>query len=217
MNILDLLFPPRCVLCGRGIDHGLICSDCVQALHRDESMPIRLSVPGFDDAYAAVRYHGRVRGALVRCKYGHGIAIVRWGGGMTAACLLQCQSAWKVDLVTYVPTTLAHWWKRGFNLSKQLARYTACRCALPYCRTLRRAWFGASQLKQKGRVARMENAQRTYSPGNRMNLAGHRVVLIDDVMTTGATAMVCAAALRQMGAQAVYLVCLATTGTGGKK
>lgn len=217
-RLMDLIFPPRCVLCGHGLrGTSRLCPDCAAELRQCGRAQGARPVAGCADTDAALLYRGKVRRALIACKFQDKPALGAWGGGLVAACLLRHRPAWQPDLVTFVPTTLGHWWKRGFNLSHLLAREAARRCGLPCVRTLRRRWFARSQLSMQGDAARRQNAARAYFPGNHVQLAGKRVVLVDDILTSGATAAACAALLRQMGAAEVYFLCLAKTPSYAKK
>lgn len=217
-RILNLLFPPRCVLCKRGVEgEAEICSDCAAELQTHYQTRTGEQIAGCTQTMAALLYRGKVRRALVTCKYGQKMVIGRWGGGQIAACLLRRKSEWKPDLVTYVPTTLGHWWKRGFNLSKVFAREAAKQCGLPCVSTLHRKWFAKSQLKTHSAQGRRENAVRTYFPRKGCDLAGKRIILVDDILTSGATASACAMILRGMGAAEVFFVSLARTPNNWKK
>lgn len=210
-RLLDLLFPPRCVLCRSGMTgEGQVCPDCTAELRVQRERVRRTGrVAGCTQAAAALPYAGKVRHVLLSCKYGQKMTIGAWGGGEVAACLMRYMPDWKPDCITYVPTTLGHWWKRGFNLSSVLANVAAKRCHLPCITTLRRTWFARSQLKTNSAAARRENAAHNYFPRKGLDLTGKRIVLVDDVWTSGATAEACAMILREMGAAEVYFVSLA--------
>ena len=212
MNLLDLLFPPRCVLCRRGVSgKARVCPTCADELRQHDKPCVRESIAGCNAADAVLIYQGKVRRALIDCKYQNRRAIGSWGGALVGACLMRHQPEWKADLVTYVPTTLGHWWKRGFNLSYLLAKSAAHYSHLPCVRTLRRKWFARSQLKVRTAQGRKQNAAKTYFPGQIASLSGKRVVLIDDILTSGATAAACIHILHQMGVEAVFFICLAKT------
>ena len=212
MNLLDLLFPPRCVLCRRGVSgKARVCPACAAELRQQDKPCVREPIEGCMAADAAVVYQGKVRRALIDCKYQNRRAIGSWGGALVGACLMRHQPEWKADLVTYVPTTLGHWWKRGFNLSYLLAKAAARYSGLPCVRTVRRKWFGRSQLKVRTAKERRKNAEQTYFPGKPSSVSGKRVVLVDDILTSGATAAACVRILRQMGATEVFFICLAKT------
>jgi ComF family protein len=106
-----------------------------------------------------------------------------------------------------VPVPL-HWqrrWARGFNQSELLARGIARRCGVLMVRALRRTRCTATQtgLSHTGRRQNVTGAFQVRRP---RAVAGKRVLLIDDVMTTGSTAAACAAALRRAGASRIMVL-----------
>lgn len=217
-RLFDLLFPPRCVLCHAGLTgSGCLCPQCAQEVRERYRVDGGRLVEGCTDSAAALLYLDKVRRVLISCKYHDKPGLGQWGGGLVAACLLRRMPDWQPDLITYTPTTLGHWWKRGFNLAHVLAKHAAARTGLPCVRTLRRSWFGKSQLRMKDVAARRRNADRTYAPIRSLDLTGKRVVLVDDVLATGSTAASCVAMLRQMGASEVFFLCLSQTPTSAKK
>jgi ComF family protein len=114
----------------------------------------------------------------------------------------------QVDLVVPVPM---HWWRkwnRGFNQAELLARVVARRTGIPVARSLKR---GRSTLSQAGLTLsqRRDNLTGVFRVTARNRIEGRRVLLVDDVFTTGATASACAAALKRAGARSVVLLTLA--------
>lgn len=217
-RLLDLFFPPRCVLCYAGLTgSGCLCPQCAQEVRDKYRADRRMLVEGCGDSAAALLYLDKVRRVLIDCKYHDKTGLCKWGGDLVAACLLRRMPDWKPDLITYTPTTLVHWWKRGFNLAHELAKQTAVRSGLPCVRTMHRSWFGKSQLRMGDAAARRRNADQTYAPVRDLDLTGKRVVLVDDVLATGATAASCVDMLRRMGASEVFFLCLAQTPTSAKK
>lgn len=217
-RLLNLLFPPRCVLCRGEITGEMqICSNCAEELQGQCQVRQREPVEGCTQAVSVLLYQGKVRRALLTCKYGKKMVIGKWGGGQIAACLRNDIPEWKPNLITYVPTTLGHWWNRGFNLSKVFAVETAKQCGLPCVSTLHRKWFAKSQLKTHSMQGRRENAACAYFPRKGCHLMGKRVLLVDDVLTSGATASTCAAILREMGADEVFFISLVKTPNNREK
>ncbi len=111
-----------------------------------------------------------------------------------------------------VPVPL-HWWKRfrrGFNQSEILAGELSRHTAVPVLRALRRTRLSLTQagLSQS---ERRRNVQRVFAASRRVDLAGKRLLLIDDVLTSGSTANACATALKKAGAYRVDVLTLART------
>jgi ComF family protein len=110
------------------------------------------------------------------------------------------------DMVTAVPLHWRRRWQRGFNQSELLGKTIARLRGIPSVNVLRR---GAATRAQAG----LSNAQRRENVAGafraRRRVAGLRILLIDDVMTTGATAGACARALKKAGAKSVSLLALA--------
>lgn len=109
-----------------------------------------------------------------------------------------------------VPMPL-HWrkrWRRGFNQAGLLAREIARRTNLPVSHALRRVKHTAAQAGLTN-AKRRENVSGAFRARHKAALAGQRVLLIDDVLTTGATAASCARVLRMAGARDVTLLTLA--------
>ena len=162
----------------------------------------RSGLRGFDAAYCFGAYEGVLRELIHLYKYARIRTLARPLGDLLAAALPRDEE-WNV----LVPVPL-HWrrqWKRGFNQSELLARAIARRTALPVVNALRRAHATLTQagLSNTSRRRNVAAAFRCKRPGA---VAGKRVLLIDDVMTTGSTAAACALVLKRAGANKVALL-----------
>ena len=120
------------------------------------------------------------------------------------------------DAVVPVPLHWRKQWSRGFNQAELLARYVAKRRGIPVWNALRRKRATATQAGLANAGRRRNVAAAFAVKGNRLfgrkaarRLAGKKILLIDDVMTTGATASACAAALKRGGADSISLLTLA--------
>ncbi|MGA2590535.1 MAG: ComF family protein [Bryobacteraceae bacterium] len=158
---------------------------------------------GFDEAFCYGAYEGTLR-KLIPLFKDHGMRrLARPLSDLLAAALPRDR---QFDAVTPVPLHWRRRWQRGFNQSELLARAIARRRGIPLIRALRR---GAATQAQAG----LSNAQRRENVAaafrSRRRVAGLRILLIDDVMTTGATAGACARALKKAGAKSVSLAALA--------
>jgi ComF family protein len=105
--------------------------------------------------------------------------------------------------VAYVPRTKKHIGKYGFDQSAALAKALAKKLGLPFLAALRRAPRAPVQKSMASKEERYKNAAESFLPKKEMSLRGERVLLVDDVVTTGASMAACARALRRMGAREV--------------
>jgi ComF family protein len=160
---------------------------------------------GFDAAYCFGSYDGTLRALIHLYKYSRIRTLSEPLARLLAAALPLDQS---FDLVTPVPLHWRRQWQRGFNQSELLARAVAQHRGIPVVRALRRARPTETQAGLSN-TARRRNVASAFRCGRGAIVAGRRVLLIDDVMTTGSTAAACARVLKQAGAARVVLLTVA--------
>ena len=166
----------------------------------------RAGLRGFDAAYCYGSYEGALRELIHLYKYSR-IQTLQSPLGSFLALALPIEESF--DAVTPVPLHWRKQWQRGFNQSDLLAQAIARRRGIPVVRALARTRFtktqaGLSNSERRRNVAAAFRGRRAAK-----TLAGKRVLLIDDVMTTGSTAAACARALKQAGAARVVLATVA--------
>lgn len=212
LNVLrDLLFPKRanCMGCGAatGCKEDWVCPACRQELAQSwvgaEPPP-----KGIDAAAYAYVYHGAAAGIVQRLKYsGVGKLAGFMGADMVRAYrFIEPTGA---DCVACVPMHPKRVRRRDYNHAELLARDVAARLDLPYVDALERVRNTVQQarLDDKARRQNLRGAFRVNA-----GVAGRRVILVDDVCTTGSTAKACAKALRAGGATRVFLLCYTRAG-----
>jgi predicted amidophosphoribosyltransferase len=181
----------------------VLCRVCRFALAVPAGLPVRQH-PG--DVVAAVPFAGRGRDVLLGFKYGNQRQLAHHLAGLLVRRLLAegLRSA-DFDVVTWAPTSRRHRRRRGFDQAEAVARRVALQLGLP-CRRL---------LEREGHVAQTgrPRAERLHGPVFRASpgAVGRRVLLVDDVVTTGSTLRSAAAALRAAGAAWVQRAAVATT------
>jgi len=174
----------------------------------DESGRCRLcrsGARGFDMAYCFGAYEDTLRQLIHLFKYGRIKPLARTLAAHLASALPRDQ---KFDVVVPMPLHWRRRWQRGFNQSELLARLTARRCGIPMVNAVRRTRATAAQAGLSN-ARRRENVAGAFRVRKPQAVEGRRVLLIDDVMTTGATASACALALKRGGASSVTLLALA--------
>jgi predicted amidophosphoribosyltransferase len=202
---LDAALPAECVGCGR--EGPPLCAACVPALDRRLEAPagVPIGLPGDLPAPLlqldwCAPFSGTVRAALHAIKYGGeqrlaeplGAAIARrWGRVGVGA-----------DLVTHVPVHADRARTRGYDQAELIAHAAARHLGLPYAPLLarERATIAQFDLDRSDRAANVAGAFGIRPDGAPPNPADRWVLLVDDVVTTGATLAACAEALAQAGA-----------------
>lgn len=226
--VLDLLYPPRCPLCGGGLagQDGL-CTPCWEELQIPGSAacagcmrplpgagpatrcgPCLARPPAHDGIVAGTIYNDASRRLVLAFKHGRRISLARMLARLMAARLPALDEDWLV-----VPVPLHRWrlWQRGFNQAALLAREIA---------RLRGATLLVDGLERRkatpmlGGLGRKDR-RRTLSGALQVNrrrrgqIEGAKVLLVDDVLTSGATSDACTRILREAGARTVVISCFA--------
>ena len=213
---MGILYTHQCILCGKTLPaerNGRVqlCPDCAAEVRREYRCTEPLSVFGADGAAAPLYYRGVVRSAMKRFKFNGAAYCADWFAAQACAVLTARLDEWQPALITYMPIGFLHYRKRGYNQAELLAKLIAKPLSLPCEAALRKRWFVKKQSAQKDFAARQSNAKDAVLPKKGVDLTGKSVVLVDDIITTGATAAAAVKALREMGASRVYVLAATVT------
>ncbi|MDD5093874.1 MAG: ComF family protein [Dehalococcoidia bacterium] len=212
---LDLIFPPRCIGCGK--EGGFLCAPCSEALPALEppfcqrcGVPTsdgklcqncRNWSPAIDGIRSPFLHTGLARQAVHHLKYKNQKVLARPIAGVMAKYLKS--NPLPVDVLTAVPTHPKRTRQRGYNQADLIVRELSQTIQLPASQeTLARRRNTPSQVSL-GAEARRKNVQEAFICKDK-SLSSKRVLLVDDVCTTGATLNACAVALKEAGAASVW-------------
>lgn len=200
--ILDLLFPPRCTFCHRLTQGGAsICPRCMERLPYTGNAA-QQSFPHLDGCCSPLYYEGSVRDSLLRYKFGGLKLYAVVYGHFLAKCV--DENAFSCDSITWVPLSSRRLRRRGYDQARLLAEDLARELGLPCSCLLRKKKNNPAQSRTGNAEKRRRNVKGAYESLEGADIAGRRILLVDDIVTTGATLSECASVLKSAGAEAVY-------------
>ncbi len=227
--LVDLIFPPRCPLCGEGISAQTgLCSSCWSELAipgkpacslcgrpfgegiADGAIcaPCLAHPPRHDGIAAATLYNDASRKLILALKHGNRLALAPMMARLMCAKLDVIDEGWLV-----VPVPLHRWrlWRRGFNqaavLASEIARKKGA-CLMVDVLVRRKSTPVLGGLGANARARALSGAIKA-NPSHLTKLRGASIVLVDDVLTSGATSSACVTALKAAGAEKVVISCFA--------
>ena len=207
MKILDgiarLLFPPKCLLCREILEPEELdlCRSC--RIHGPECVHFQKKLP-FIDSWAAVWYYEeKARSSILRYKF-YGARSFAKGYARLLAMRLTEEHPEGFDLLTWVPTSSMRKIRRGYDQVELLARAVGQELQMEPVRLLRKIRHNPPQSGIVGQAHRRANVLGVYRVENGELLAGKRILLLDDIITTGATAGECARVLLTAGCKEVH-------------
>ncbi|MEV6861411.1 ComF family protein [Streptosporangium subroseum] len=218
--LLDLLLPPRCAGCDA--PGALVCSRCAAELHGEPAhrMPVPFP-PGLPECWSAAEYTGAVRRAIIAYKERGRTALAHPLAGALALTIATAAGERPVTLVP-VPSARSALRRRGHDPVTRLAdlaagylRAAGWPVSVEKILTQRRRIADQAGLSSLQRAANLSWAF-TVAPGRNVSLSDHRgvsgpIVLVDDIVTTGATLVEAARALRETGVPVPLAATVAAT------
>jgi predicted amidophosphoribosyltransferase len=206
-DLLDAVLPTDCVACGGLAGDGRfvrLCSRCAAELP-GSAWPLASPIPGLRSGWYLLPYDG-LGGHLVRAgKYGGRERFLEELAGWAAEVAAPCLPA--TDVLVAVPSPAGRVVRRGFSFPEMLAEALSRASGVPRIRPLRRT--RVSKQAALGRAARQAHVRGTVRVHGALD-GDPVVLLVDDVVTSGATAAACAEALLLGGARGVHLFALAS-------
>lgn len=204
-TILDAIYPSNlvCAICSQEAhvdEHGL-CEDCASRLEYVKQTDKREYI---DEIYCAIYYTEHIARAIHNFKYNDARYLCR-----ALSSLITLPDDWETDCLVPIPLHRARRRKRGYNQSTLIAEELCKRYDLTIDESLVERISNTKSQRTLGQVQRAENIIGAFSVTS--DVKGKRILLIDDVFTTGATMNECARVLKSAGASKVYAaaVCMA--------
>lgn len=222
-DLLQLLFPNLCNACGQPLlkTEHLLCLSCRFDLpytdfHLYADNPVAKQLWGRIPCANAMamfyfRKASRVQRILHNLKYKGKPELGTLLGELLAERLLKSNVDWEIDLILPVPLHRKRERIRGYNQSQCIAEGLRTVMQWPVCKNVLVKTISTSSQTRKGRFSRYENLKSAFAVQNGSMLQGKNVLLVDDVITTGATLEACAAVLYEAGIKRLSIAAVAFT------
>lgn len=208
-GLLDLLYPPRCVFCRKLLKKGehSVCGKCREELPYTRNGGEQ---PGdfFSVCVAPLYYEGTVRESILRYKFKEATGYAQVYGALVAECIRDNLKG-RYDLISWVPLSSRRYKERGYDQAMLLALAAALELGDVAVSTLEKHRDVARQSSMGSAEKRRANISGVYRLADPELINGKRILLIDDIVTTGSTLSECARILRQSGAKEVLCAAIA--------
>jgi len=210
-RVLDLLFPPKCVFCKdillqTGAYFCVACADALPFCPDDA-----ISQPGdfYVSCVTPLFYEAQVKDSIHRYKFHHARGYCQTYAALIAGCVNE-QITKPIDLITWAPISKKRLRKRGYDQAELLAKELARHLDTPCVRTLQKVRHALPQSSlEGGREVRKANIAGAYEVPDATLVSGKRILLVDDVLTTGSTLSECSRMLLLSGADEIFCTALA--------
>lgn len=209
--LVDLIFPPRCVFCGKVVlPSTLVCEKCgkeiicINVVKCIELPSVGKTIP----CAVPYPYEGRIRQSIINFKFYGQTQFSGFYAEKMAGHISICFLNFHFDAITSVPISAKRRKLRGYNQSELIARTIGKYLNLPYHEYLIKTEDNKEQHKLC-EIQRQRNVKGVYKPKREDRIVGKNILLVDDIVTTGATLRECATVLYQSGASRVVCAAIA--------
>lgn len=202
-----LLFPTRCVLCSKLLEQetGDICPECLTAARVFYHEPWKIT--HVKSWLAMWQYTGTVRDSLVRYKFWHRRSYCVTYGRELAQKLQNAKLTY--DVITWVPISFLRRVERGYDQVELIAYEVGKHLNDKPVKLLHKHRHNRRQSSIRGFENRRQNVRGVYRVVSPEQVAGKRILLLEDIITSGATVSECAHVLKEAGAKEVHAACVA--------
>ena len=222
-DFVSLIYPKFCNACQNSLVKGeeIICTHCLLDLprtnyHLTSNNPLMMRFRGRLDlthalAYLKFRKKGKVQHLLHALKY-YGCTEIGYKLGLVyGEELKRTEISLQYDVITAVPLHVSRLRQRGYNQSDEWARGLADSTKIPFRNDLLKRKLKTKTQTKRSKLGRWENVSEVFELKNEPSIEGKRILLVDDVVTTGSTLESCGMLLLGASCNALGIACLAVS------
>lgn len=208
--IVNFLFPPKCILCRKVLENREmdLCRCC--RIDAPEYSTAKRKLQFLDSFVAVWYYEKNIRSSLLRYKF-YGARSYASAYGRLLAMRLQRDYPDGFDILTWIPVSRVRKFRRGYDQVELLARAVGRELGMEPVSTLKKVRNNRQQSKIRDAAQRRANVLGVYRVSHPENIGDKRVLLLDDILTTGATASEAGRVLLTAGAKEVHCAAVAAS------
>lgn len=207
--LLELFYPTKCSFCHKlmGDSGKKVCRRCLESLPLTPKGAQLQKFPFLAACASPLYYEGDVRASLLRYKFHHLTAYAHIYAEFMAKCI--DENGISCDIITWVPLSRRRLRKRGYDQARLIAQELSQIYGLECCRLLKKTKHNPAQSGTGSAEKRRANVSGVYAAAAHEKIRGRRILLVDDIVTTGSTLSECARVLLMAGAENVWAATVA--------
>jgi ComF family protein len=208
--ILDIFYPPKCMLCRKLLKGGEkgICVRCAGNLPKYRAEEGRRDIKNVRLCVFPFKYKDALRDSLIRYKFNGAVAYAQVYAEFIAKSIDENEIS--CDIISWVPIHRKRYRERGYDQSKLIAKALAKKLGVPCRKLLIKGVNNKRHSSIDDREERKRNVSGVYRLATKDALVGKRILLVDDIVTSGSTISECAAVLKGAGCTEIYAAAVAS-------
>lgn len=206
-RVLELFYPTKCAFCHRLTGGDKVCKSCAEKLPLTPAGGQAQKFPFISQCVSPLYYEGDVRESLHRYKFGGLSHYCTAYAPFMAKCIDENQIS--CDIITWVPLSRKRLRQRGYDQARLLAAELSKKAGIECCRLLKKTRNNPAQSGTGGAEKRRANVSGVYTALSPEKITGKSILIVDDIVTTGATLSECGRMLLSAGAKEVKAVTVA--------
>ncbi len=207
--VLNFLFPPVCSICGK-LNKNWLCSNCEKRVQRlEKSCVIEIKNKNYEKLLYIFQYESLVRKLILRYKFSNQAYLNHFFANMIIKNEENCKLLQEYDLLIPVPMHHRKMQKRGYNQTELVANELSKILKIPTKSDILIKVVNTVTQSKLGGKARQSNIQHAFFVPKDGEVEGKKIILLDDIYTTGATSQECSRVLKEAGAEEILILVLA--------
>ena len=207
--VLNFLFPPVCSVCGK-VDKNWLCPNCQKRVERlEKSCVVEIEHKKYEKLLYIFQYESLVRKLILRYKFSNQAYLNHFFANMIIKNEENCKLLQEYDLLIPVPMHHRKMQKRGYNQTELVANELSKILKIPTKSDILIKVVNTVTQSKLGGKARQSNIQHAFFVPKDGEVEGKKIILLDDIYTTGATSQECSRVLKEAGAEEILILVLA--------